>query len=153
MIAEWFRQGKPRTDVTDHDFREWAQILDWIVQSFGLGPLLADHRSAQVRVSSPASTLVRKLGIAVQAAGQLEQEYTASDLCTLCNAAAIEIPGLLANDCNHAAKVMGALMAKLFGACDTVTIETFQVYRRGAKYHGVVVGSIPGGFIGSPLLR
>lgn len=132
LIAEWFRQGRPRTDVASHDFREWAQILDWIVQGAGLGPLLADHRSAQVRVSSPATTLLRKLALAVQSSGRLEQEFTASELCTLCKDAevTIEIPGVLANDNDHAMKQMGSLMAKLFGASDIVTIESFQVSRR-----------------------
>lgn len=132
LIAEWFRQGRPRTDVASHDFREWAQILDWIVQGASLGPLLSDHRFAQVRVSSPATTLLRKLALAVQSSGRLDQEFTASELCTLCKDTdvTIEIPGVLANDSDHAMKQMGSLMAKLFGERDTITIETFQVSRR-----------------------
>lgn len=146
LIEEWFRQGRPKTDVASHDFREWAQILDWIVQWAGLGPLLADHRSAQARVSSPATTLLRKLALAVQSSGRLEQEFTASELCTLCKDAdvAIEIPGLLANDCDHAMKQMGTLMAKLFGASDIVTIETFQVYRCRSKVPRSGGGHYPG---------
>lgn len=144
VIAEWFRQGKPRTDVTDHDFREWAQILDWIVQAVGLGPLLADHRSAQVRISNPATTLLRKLAIAVQSVGGLEREYTASDLCTLCNDHAIEISGGRSNDCDQAARFMGSLMAKVFGYSDTVTIETFQVYRHRGNVPRSGGGQYPG---------
>jgi len=57
------------------------------------GPLLADHGKVQVRVSNPATTLFRKLGLAMQSSGRLGKEYTASELCTLRNDDAIEIPG------------------------------------------------------------
>lgn len=33
IVREWHRLGKPRTDETRHDFRAWAQTLDWIVQN------------------------------------------------------------------------------------------------------------------------
>ena len=33
VIREWLEMGKQRTSVTEHDFREWARPLDWIVQN------------------------------------------------------------------------------------------------------------------------
>ena len=132
--------------MANHDFREWGQTLDWIVQWAGLGPLLAEHRSAQVRVSSPATTLLRKLALTVQSTRRLEQDFTANDLCTLCKNAdvTIEIPGLLVDDKDQAMKQMGSLMAKLFGERDTVTIESFQVYRRHVQVPRPGGGHRPG---------
>jgi hypothetical protein len=44
VVREWIRLGKPRTDETRHSFRDWAQIMDWIVQNlFFAAPLFEDH--------------------------------------------------------------------------------------------------------------
>jgi hypothetical protein len=41
VIVAWWNQGKPKTRETGHDFREWIQAMDWIVQNLlGLKPLL-----------------------------------------------------------------------------------------------------------------
>jgi Bifunctional DNA primase/polymerase, N-terminal len=41
ILKDWNELGRPRTDENRHDFIEWAQALDWIVQNmFGLVPLL-----------------------------------------------------------------------------------------------------------------
>ena len=40
VIMEWDRAGRQRTGERRHEFREWAQTLDWIVQEiFRLPPL------------------------------------------------------------------------------------------------------------------
>ena len=31
VVREWILRGKPRTNETRHDFRDWVQSLDWIV--------------------------------------------------------------------------------------------------------------------------
>jgi hypothetical protein len=48
IIREWHVRGKPRTHESRHDFREWSQTLDWIIQNiFKLPPLLDGHREEQ----------------------------------------------------------------------------------------------------------
>jgi hypothetical protein len=55
VIAEWIANGKPRTKDMRHCFREWNQILDWIVQNLlGCPPLMDGHEAAQQRVSNSA---------------------------------------------------------------------------------------------------
>lgn len=57
VVKKWHESGKPRTDDTRHDFREWCQTLDWIVRHiFDLSPLLDGHRSEQQRMSNPDLT-------------------------------------------------------------------------------------------------
>ena len=46
VIRQWHAQGKPRTNENRHDFQEWCQVLDWIVQYvLGEAPLFeqVDH--------------------------------------------------------------------------------------------------------------
>src|SRR4029077_8911010 len=52
VIREWHACGKCRTQEHRHDFREWSQTLDWIIQKiFKLPPLLEGHRAEQLRIS------------------------------------------------------------------------------------------------------
>ena len=130
VVAEWIKQGKPKSNVVDHDFREWAQTLDCVVQAVNLGPLLADHRTAQTRLSNPAMTFVRKVAIAVQMAGRFDHWYTASDICTICGHETIEIPGLRGNDEDHAKRQVGTLMKSLFISNDMIKVESFVIHRK-----------------------
>ena len=67
VVREWYRQGKPRTADLRHDFRDWCQTLDWIVQHLlGCAPLMDGHAEAQDRVSSPALIWLRAVAIALE---------------------------------------------------------------------------------------
>ena len=56
-----------------HDFRAWAQTLDWIVQNLlGAAPLLDGHRETQERMTNPALTWLREVAIIAQS-GKGEQ--------------------------------------------------------------------------------
>ena len=68
VIRAWHAHGQPRTKETRHDFREWAQIVDWIVQNiFQTVPLMDGHQQAQERVSNPALVWLRSVVLAVNA--------------------------------------------------------------------------------------
>ena len=43
VLREWYAKGRPHTDDTRHDFREWCQTLDWIVQNIFRLPALPLH--------------------------------------------------------------------------------------------------------------
>jgi hypothetical protein len=130
VIRFWVECGKPRSSVTDHDFRGWAQTLDWIVQMiFGAAPLLDGHQRAQQRISDPALSFLRSVALEVRAAGKLEAHFTAGDIVDLAEEAGIEIPGLRSGHTGDARRRVGVLMSRAFGQVDTIVVEEFTVTR------------------------
>jgi hypothetical protein len=74
IIKDWHDCGCPRTDENRHDFIEWAQTLDWFVQNiFDLAPLLDGHTEEILRVSDPALSWLRQVGIAVESDNRLDK--------------------------------------------------------------------------------
>ena len=134
VIREWHRQGKQRTADTRHDFREWAQTLDWIVQGiFDGAPIMDGHLAAQERVSNPTLTFVRVLGIAIQQTERLGEALSASQIYEIADENEIAIPGL--KDANRAdegaaRKVIGVKMGALFRKSDTLEVDGFSVKRQ-----------------------
>jgi hypothetical protein len=133
IVRHWFEQGKPKTSETRHDFREWCQSLDWIVQNiFGLAPLMDGHQEAKQRAANPQLTYLRLLAVQLDGANKLGIRLTASDLVEFCNEADIEIPRLTtdqAQDMDTARKQVGKIMAKLFDQGDELTVEGYTVTR------------------------
>jgi hypothetical protein len=131
VVRAWHAAGKLRTAETRHDFRQWTQILDWIVQNvFKLAPLMDGHEAAQERVSNPALTWLRAVALAVDSAGELGQEFSATMLHELCQEHAIEIPGLRGEpDENAARQHIGRTMAKLFEESDRLNVDGYTVRR------------------------
>lgn len=148
VIQEWHRQGRQRTATTVHDsaFNPWAQIMDWIVQNLcGCAPLLANHAATRQTMTSPDMMWLRKLALAVKAAGKLGQDLTASALLDVAKAASLEIPGLqqacgeqeLTDDEHEKlGKIqVGTAMSRCFGKTGTgsnqVRCEGFEIGRGG----------------------
>jgi hypothetical protein len=131
VIKEWHRLGKKRTNDTRHSFREWCQILDWIVQNlFKAAPLMDDHEEAKERAASPNLTFLRTLAIAVQEDHQLNHPLTATQLVNLCVEKEIDIPGLSEDkqaDVEAGRKQLGMIMGKLFGEKTELPVEDFRV--------------------------
>ena len=70
VVRKWHELGKRKTEETRHDFREWAQVLDWIVQNlFKLPSLMDGHEQAQQRVSNPDMVFLRAVALAVEEMG------------------------------------------------------------------------------------
>src|SRR5207253_3896807 len=81
VVRTWFEAGKPRTNECRHDFREWSQTLDWIVQKlFGLPPLLDGHREEQERISSPHRNCLRDVAIALEHLTRLDEGLRVGEL-------------------------------------------------------------------------
>jgi hypothetical protein len=130
VIEEWYRGGRLRSSQLRHDFREWCQTLDWIVQNlFKAAPLMEGHEGAQERVSNPGLTFVRKLCLALEAEDSLETPLIASQLYDIAENAGIEVPGLRVPDEEKARKVIGSIMAKVFNKGDAVELDGFRVVR------------------------
>jgi len=131
VIREWHRLGKERTAETRHDFREWVQVVDWIMQNlFGSLPVMDGHQQAQERVSNPASVWLRRLVLAIKDAGELNKSLIATDLHGICDGANIEIPGLASTaEEDKGKKVIGSIMAKLFKDGDVLELDGFIITR------------------------
>jgi len=131
VIRHWHGEEQPRTDETRHDFREWVQVVDWLVQNvFGLGPVMDGHKEAQERVSDPARVWLRSLALAIDQTGELNRDFTATEIHSLCESADIAIPGLRDGaDEDKAKRVVGTVMARLFRDSDTLDVDGYQVTR------------------------
>lgn len=127
VIREWHERGKPRTDELRHDFRDWVQILDWIVQNiFSAAPIMDGHEEAQKRVSDPDQTFLRALVLAIVDSQQVGMDLRASELAQMCANRNISIPGLPDADVNDAQKsslVLGRVLGRLFGEKDEVAVD------------------------------
>jgi hypothetical protein len=131
VVRQWHLCGKPRTEETRHDFREWSQTLDWIIQNiFDLQPLLDDHHSAQLRISSPGLSLLREVALAVDNSDQCGEELSATQIAAICEAAAIDIPGCRSGaELKQQSQRIGSLFGPLFKESDVIVVEGFKVER------------------------
>lgn len=132
VISEWHSQGQPRTNETRHDFREWVQVVDWIIQNiFKMVPVMDGHQQAQERVSNPALVWLRAVALAANEANELNQELTATEIYELCQAETIDVPGMQ-NDAGEETgkKIIGTLMGRLFRDGDKIEVEGFTVTRQ-----------------------
>lgn len=125
VVREWHAKGKPRSSETRHDFREWVQVVDWILQNiFGMVPLMDGHRNAQERVSDPQLVWVRTLVLAMKAAGKLDDPLTATQLYELCKSAHIDIPGVQPGCAEQqASRIIGGIMTKVFEERQSLELE------------------------------
>ena len=130
VIRKWVEDGQPRSRDARHDFREWCQMLDWIIQNiFREAPLLDGHTIAQNRVSDAALTFLRKIALELERSGGLSSELIAGQIYELAVDHGIEIPGLKTAEPKSARLIVGRLMAKVFADSDQVEIEGFLVRR------------------------
>lgn len=136
LISAWITAGKPRTSETRHDFREWCQTVDWIVQNLlGAAPVMDGHPEAQERVSNPALAWLRSVALAVENEGRLGERLIASEVAELCGLHEIDIPGIKElNDDDKARRQVGMLMRRVFREGDRVEVDGFTVERSAQAY-------------------
>ena len=129
LIAEWIASGEPRSKDCRHDFREWCQTLDWIVQKLvHCGPLMEGHEAAQERASNPALSWLRAVALAVEAENRLGVPLIASEIAEVCELHAIAIPGKPADE-DHAKRQVGMICKQLFREGDNLDVDGFAVAR------------------------
>ena len=132
VIREWQGAGAKRSQTPRHDFREWAMTLDWIVQNLlGEAPLMDGHAEAQERVSNPALTWLRLVGVAVLQAGGEGRAWRASELCELADEAGIERPPAGGREV-RVEIIAGRLLKRCFGDRDAITVDDIVVTRSSA---------------------
>ena len=138
VVRAWVAAGQPKTCDVRHDFRPWAQTLDWVVQNIlHEAPLLDGHDMAQERVSNPSLVWLRLVALAVEAAHRLGEEFSASAIGDLCEDSSIEVPGLVEGQAapDRRCKRIGLLMRNIFGQTDAVTLDRHQIHRSESVRH------------------
>jgi hypothetical protein len=135
ILADWDQLGRPHTKDARHDFVEWAQALDWIVQNFfNLPPLLDGHIEEVLRISDTALSWLRQVAIAVDKEKRLEEGLSATEIVDVCQARGIEQPGVSSMvDPDQLAKHAGRLLNRLFRDTDQLAIDRYKV-RRDSRY-------------------
>ena len=95
VIREWHRQGKPKSNETRHDFRAWAQTLDWfMVNLVGQWPIMDGHRATQMRMTNPALTWLREVALTVVKSGMAGEWLRVHQFVDLVADADVNLPGL-----------------------------------------------------------
>ena len=139
IVREWIAHGRQRTNETRHDFREWCQALDCIIQNIvGEAPLMDGHQAAQDRVSNPALTFLRKLALAVADQDRLSETLIASVLYEIAEAGDVTVPGLKEPNEEHGKRQVGVVMARLFKT--TNQIELYQTTSKNLQMLNLKVG-------------
>lgn len=132
VVREWHRRGKLRTNETRHDFREWCQVLDWIVQNiFHSAPLMDGHAGAQQRAANPNLSFLRILGIKLLGRRAMGHPLSATDISQLCLEEDIEIPGVKMEDqtVEQGPQQIGRIMGPFFEDAEEVQEGEFRVTR------------------------
>ena len=133
VVAQWMAHGKQATGDTRGEgrFRQWAQIMDWIVQKlFGLPPLMDGHEAAQERAANPASNWLRQVCLAAEADALLEEPLSASDIMEICQAHSIEPPGVTSDAPDPKLLLrIGQIMGKAFRDRESIECDAFEIRR------------------------
>jgi hypothetical protein len=130
VIRAWIEAGKPSSSTADHDFREWAQILDWIVVNiFKTAPLLEGHRAAQERVADVGLTFLRSVSLVLRRDGRMGEQFSASALVNISEEYGIEVPGLKSNALDHAKRQVGIVMGRIFRISNRILLDDFTIER------------------------
>ena len=131
ILIEWDNQGRQRTDETRHDFIEWTQTLDWIVQNlFHLAPLIDDHVEEVLRVSDPALSWLRLVAIAVHKEKRLDEGLSATEIVDICLARGVELPGVKGMvDQDQLIMYGGRLLNRLFRDAEEIAVDRYKIRR------------------------
>lgn len=140
VVRAWYAAGQPKTTEARHDFRAWAQRLDWIVQNlFGLPPLVDGHQETKLRMTKPHLNWLRDVGLTVVASGQAGEWLRTHHLLTLLDGAGVELPGVgaetdLEDDANRkkALQGIGRRLGHCFAGAESLTIDHITIERRQA---------------------
>jgi hypothetical protein len=135
VIQTWLMLKKPVVKQIDHDFREWARVLGWIIPNlFTRAPLLDGHRAAQMRVGNAALNFLRSVALAHRKQENFGASMIAGQIAGLCEEEGVAIPGLSpGQDQDAAGKQIGVLMARAFEGRDSIEIDGFVVHRHATN--------------------
>jgi hypothetical protein len=127
LIRDWVRRGRPLSEETRHDFREWAGVLDAFTRFHMNEELMAGHEQAQERTANPALSWLRAVGLLVLKAGRGGAELLASDLYDLSADDQLNIPGMRQPDDQQGPQTVGRVLAKCFRESPQVEIDHISI--------------------------
>ncbi len=138
IVRAWYEAGRPRTTETRHDFRPWAQSLDWITRNLlDAGPLLDGHRETQERMTNPVLNWLRDVALQVVHAKRTGNWLRTGDMVDLLDEAGHLPPGVPegADLTDHevrksAQQATGRKLGVCFRSGDTVTLDGIRIERR-----------------------
>ena len=138
IVKAWYEADMPKTNETRHDFRAWAQALDWITRNLlDAGPLLDGHRETQERMTNPVLNWLRDVALEVIRAKQADCWLRTGDMVELIADTEIDTPGmpehgdLTDHDTRKKAQqATGRRLASCFRAGDVVKLDGMTVERR-----------------------
>jgi hypothetical protein len=131
VVREWYSKGKSRTTDTRHDFREWCQSLDWIVQNiFHCAPLLDGHRNEQLRTSNPDLNWLREVGLCAEKDKRDSEGLKAAEIVSLCEAHGVDIPRCHASaDDTKRRMTVGIILKRLFAEDNEIEVGGYLIRR------------------------
>jgi len=121
VVRAWAQQGCPRCADAQHDYRDWARVMDWICQKLlGLTPLCQGHDDIKQRISIPYGNWLRDLANAVLEDSLHGRWLTATDLLETMKTHGLDIPGHYDKDGSSETgetklKQLGIRLKKVFG--------------------------------------
>jgi hypothetical protein len=116
VVAEWVRQGKPRSAEVRHSFKEWVATLDWIMANIFRRPGMMDgHEEIQNRAATPLLSALRELAVNLDKNGELAApcDLSATQIVEMAIECDIDL-GLKGRDTAPAARVLGGKLGSLF---------------------------------------
>ena len=141
VVREWLVRGRPRSKGVAHDFRKWAEPMDWIVRElFGSAPLMEWHRKVQARVGNPALSWARQVALVVAAAGRKGEHLSASAIFELCQDHPDEVAmqsGKRELETKDGARHVGVLLKQAFQGAqhDVLTVDDLRIERLETKVY------------------
>jgi hypothetical protein len=136
VVAEWLERGKPRTSESRHSFREWAGVMDWVVQNiFNLLKLLDGHAETLARVEHPDLAVLRQLCIELDRRDQLDRVIRPHELGDIALSARIDLGHSATASVEGTAMAIGKVMMNSFAARgennqEVIEFEGFFIRRR-----------------------
>ncbi len=95
VVRAWYEAGCPRTAESRHDFRPWAQSLDWIVQNIlGAAPLCDGLKETKVRMTTPTLNWLRDVALAVNECCRGDEWLQTRQILDILEEAGLDIPGM-----------------------------------------------------------
>jgi hypothetical protein len=131
IVKQWHNEGCWRTNEDRHNFVEWAQTLDWIVQNiFDLAPLLDGHTEEVLRISDPALSWLRQVAIAVDKDNRLDEKLLATEIVDICQARGIDFPNNVSMaNLDQVARYAGRVLGRLFRETNEITVDRYKISR------------------------
>jgi len=129
LIRDWCRRGRPTTNATGHDFREWAGILDAFTVYYMGENLLTGHEQAQERTANPALSWLRAVGLLVLKSGKSGNDLPAAELYELSADDQLAVPGMRQPDDHQGPQIVGRVLAKCFRDGDSLQVDHLVVER------------------------